>query len=97
MAYTIIFMPAVRRQVGPLPERVKERLRQRIGTLASNPLGPGTKALRAKPQGLRRLRVGDYRAIYHVDEASQTVTIVRVGHRSDVYDKLARMELGAQE
>jgi mRNA interferase RelE/StbE len=97
MAYTIIFNPAVRRQVRSLPGWVNERLRQRIEALAADPHGPGTKALSAEFRGMHRLRVGDYRVIYHVDEPAKTLTIMRIGHRSHVYDDLARMQLDAPE
>ena len=39
----------------------------------------------AGSRGLRRLRVGAYRVIYHVDDAQQVATIARVWHRRDVY------------
>ena len=32
-----------------------------------------------------RLRVGDYRVLYDIDDVKQTITIVHVGHRRDVY------------
>jgi mRNA interferase RelE/StbE len=97
MAYTIIFNPAVRRQVRPLPQQLKERLSRRIAALADAPHGASTRVLTAKFQGLRRLRVGDYRVIYHVDEVSQIITIMRVGHRSHVYDEVPRMESDSLE
>ena len=38
-----------------------------------------------------RLRVGDYRAIYEIDEASKRVIVVYVGHRKNVYDEFSRL------
>ncbi|MBU0606376.1 MAG: type II toxin-antitoxin system RelE/ParE family toxin [Armatimonadetes bacterium] len=48
-------------------------------------------------RGLRRLRVGDYRVVYLVREHDQTVKVVLLSHRRDVYDKLGRMDLDALE
>jgi len=92
MAYTLIYNPAIRRQVKSLPEWLNERLRERIRALATDPHGPNTKTLAAKFSGMHRLRVGDYRVIYHIDEAAKALTIVRIGHRNHVYEDLDRME-----
>jgi len=91
MPYRIVFMPAVRKQVEPLSERLKERLRRRISALAADPRGPGTKPLRAQLRGLYRLRVGDMRVVYQIEEDERIVRVVRIANRRDAYDQLERM------
>jgi len=61
-----------------------ERVTGTILALGTDPNPPGRK----KMQGRRnewRVRVGDYRVVYEVDDDARTVTITAVGHRRDVY------------
>jgi mRNA interferase RelE/StbE len=51
--------------------------------LAQNPRPPGAIKLAGGDE--LRLRVGDYRIIYVIDDAARTVTVVFAGHRRDVY------------
>ncbi|MDP9484766.1 MAG: type II toxin-antitoxin system RelE/ParE family toxin [Actinomycetota bacterium] len=59
-----------------------ERIRRAIDGLAADPL-PQSIELRGR-EG-RRLRVGDYRVLYEVDDDELVVTVLGVGHRRDVY------------
>jgi mRNA interferase RelE/StbE len=52
--------------------------------LAEDPLPPGVKKLR-NSGGMYRVRVGDYRIIYRIDQLVLTILIVKVGHRREVY------------
>jgi mRNA interferase RelE/StbE len=53
--------------------------------LAEDPRPPGARALQGRP-GLR-VRVGDYRIIYTVEDDVLLVVVVRLGHRRDVYER----------
>lgn len=53
--------------------------------LAQNPRPPGARALQGRP-GIR-VRVGDYRIIYTIEDDVLVVVVVRLGHRRDVYDR----------
>ena len=65
------------------------RLRRRIDSLAENPRPQGIKKL-AGEEDLYRLRVGDYRIIYQIQEKRLIVLVVGVGHRTEVYRGLRR-------
>jgi mRNA interferase RelE/StbE len=67
-----------------LPGPVQGRLLPAIADLANDPRPPGSRTLTGETD-LYRIRVGDYRVVYAVDDAAQTVTVVKVGHRSDIY------------
>ena len=54
-----------------------------IESLSSNPRPRGARKLVDQPGW--RIRVGDYRVLFEVDDASRVVTVYRAGHRSDVY------------
>lgn len=71
------------RELRKLPPRIERRIRDAIDDLADDPRPPGCKKLRGGAGW--RVRVGDYRVIYEVDDGAQTVTVLRAGHRRDIY------------
>jgi mRNA interferase RelE/StbE len=82
-AYRIVVTSAARRAINHLEVSIKTRILARIDTLASNPRPPG--AIKLEGQQSYRVRVGDYRIVYMVEDEIVTVTIIRVGHRREVY------------
>ena len=84
MSYRIIVeRPAERFSRRWVPPENAGRVRRAIVGLAEDPRPRNRLTLRDR-EG-RRPRAGDYRVVYEVDDASRTVTITAVGHRSDVY------------
>jgi mRNA interferase RelE/StbE len=81
--YRIVVTSAARRAINHLEVSIKTRILARIDTLASNPRPPG--AIKLEGQQSYRVRVGDYRIVYMVEDEIVTVTIIRVGHRREVY------------
>jgi len=90
VSYAIRFEPTAQREYLRLPKELRDRIAARVNALSDDPRPPGAEPLRGKLKGLRRLRVGDYRVSYEADDDRQIVTIVEVGHRRDVYRRLAR-------
>ena len=84
MTYQIQILPSAEREMAQLDLGVRRRLDRKILSLAANPRPPGAKAL-AGPQGGLRVRVGDWRIVYRVEDDRLLVLVVRVGHRGDVY------------
>lgn len=69
-----------------IPQNVKKIIKEAIEKkLTTNPLEVG-KPLRYDLKGYRRLRVGDYRVIYRVDQEKVVVIIIEIDHRKDVYE-----------
>ena len=58
----------------------------RIDRLADEPRPRDSVALKGKRRGYLRVRVGDYRVVYAVDDRARTVSIVNVGPRESIYD-----------
>ncbi len=85
MSYRILIDPRAARQLESLPKTVIERLDRVILSLASIPRPPGTKRLRGKLHEGWRVRVGDYRILYKIDDDAREVSIFDIGHRRDVY------------
>lgn len=70
-----------------LPKSVRSLIKRAIEErLAIDPVGLG-KPLRYSLKGHRRLRVGDYRIVYRIDQDERLVTIVVIKHRRDVYEE----------
>jgi len=82
--YRIEFRPAAVRALRKLDTQVRRRVQGAIALLAQDPRPPGARALQGRP-GLR-VRVGDYRIIYTVEDDVLLMVVVRLGHRRDVYD-----------
>lgn len=69
-----------------LPADVRKRLVQAMDDLSEAPRPPAAKRLTGHPG--YRVRKGDYRVLYTIDEAAQIIRIYRLGHRKDVYRRL---------
>ena len=82
--YRIEFTSAAARQVRKLDRPVRTRLLDAIETLASSPRPDGVKKL-ASTENAWRIRVGDYRIIYSIEDDVLVVTVVRVAHRREAY------------
>ncbi|MBI3182070.1 MAG: type II toxin-antitoxin system RelE/ParE family toxin [Myxococcales bacterium] len=85
MPYAIRLLKRAARELEALPARERARVAARIDSLADNPRPHGAEALQGELAGHLRIRAGDYRIIYAVEDAALVVTIVRVGHRREVY------------
>ena len=76
----------VSEDIPKLPKKMRALIKRAIEErLAVDPVGLG-KPLRYSLKGHRRLRVGDYRIVYRIDAERQTVVIVVIKHRKDVYE-----------
>ena len=64
---------------------MKDRVRQAVRSLLKDPRPPGCKLLAGPYQATWRIRVGDYRILYEVDDAADIVRVLRVRHRREAY------------
>jgi mRNA interferase RelE/StbE len=87
MAYRVEIAPAFARQFRQLPPAVQRRWRPRLDALAQEPRSQGVEKLRGA-EDLYRLRVGDYRVIYQIQDDVLVLVLLHVGHRRDVYRHL---------
>ncbi len=84
--YRIEYLEQVRKDLKPISKPDKAKIRGAIEQkLSSNPIEFG-KPLQYSLKGLRRLRGGDYRVIFQIDQSNKTVLIVKIGHRREIYD-----------
>lgn len=86
MAYQLRITRRANKELRDLPTEIQQRTRHAISDLARDPRPYGHKKLRGRTD--YAIRVGRYRVIYDVDDDARAVTILRVGHRRDVYQNL---------
>jgi len=85
--YRIEILPSAEREIADLPKKARAQIVRRINNLSSVPRPRGCKPLRAA-DGLYRIRSGDYRVVYRVEDTRLVVLVVRVGIRRDIYRRL---------
>ena len=68
-----------------LPPEAKRRIQAVVELLAENPRPPAVKKLTGRPEW--RVRTGDYRVLYRIEDDVLTVVVVHAGHRREVYDR----------
>ncbi len=84
--YRVEIRSRAEKDIEALPSTVSRRILETIANLGTEPRPNGARKL-AADDGYR-VRVGDYRIVYEIADAAQTVTITRVRHRRDVYRSL---------
>lgn len=83
MAYTIIILKQAQKEARTLPLRDRRRIAAGIDSLATDPFRG--KQLHGDHAGAWAIRVWPHRIIYTIQKEIVTVTVVKVGHRKDVY------------
>lgn len=81
----IAFRPAAHRDLRRLNGEMADRVEAAIDALADNPRPPGAQMLREWEFRAWRIRVGEWRVIYTIDDGAALVTVVRILHRSKAY------------
>ncbi len=83
MAYEVLIKASVEKEIRRLPSNVCERVNSAILALREESRPSGVRKLR-REEGWR-IRVGDYRVVYSIDDGLREVTVYRVRHRRDAY------------
>ena len=86
--YQLFIKRSAERDLRRLPRPLFQRINRHILALRDDPRPAGTRKLKGALEGTLggwRIRVGDYRIVYQIDDGSESVTVVRVRHRRDVY------------
>lgn len=84
MIYKIEFAKKAAKKFKALPRQEQQRLKIKIDNLEIDPRPPGVVKLSGE-ENLYRIRVGNYRVIYSIQDARLLILIVKIGHRKDVY------------
>ena len=82
--YRVEFTRSARKELESLSDSILARVFSTIESLPENPRPRGCKKLKGSDQ-LWRIRIGDYRIVYVIDDQARSVDIRAIRHRSDVY------------
>lgn len=82
--YEVVIERRAERDFRRLPPEIFDRIARAAQTLAENPRPEGCRKLEGSDNDWR-IRVGDYRVLYEIDDSERIVRIMRVRHRRDVY------------
>ena len=83
-SYTVEVKPPARKELEALPDNVLSRVVRRLEALGDNPRPAGCKKLKGYKDHWR-VRVGDWRVVYIIDDAAKVVSVTRIAHRREVY------------
>ena len=84
--YAVEFKASGRKELERLPAKLVQRIFPKLEALATEPRPSGCKKLKGS-DNTWRIRVGDYRIVYTIDDSKLAVTVTRIRHRSEVYDE----------
>ena len=83
MNYEVLILRRAQKELAELPKIDFERLRDALMALAMDPRPTRCKKLVGRDGW--RIRTGNYRAIYEIDDAKRVITILQIGNRRDIY------------
>ncbi len=84
-SYSLFFKASAEKELRSISKPHLEKIVQKISALSHHPRPHGIQILRGEER-YYRLRQGDYRIIYEIDDTSKKITIIKIGHRREVYD-----------
>jgi len=83
IAYTVRLKPRAERELDRLPLAVARRIWHKLLALEKEPRPRG--AIKLEGTDGHRIRIGDYRVVYLVDDRERVVDVIRIAHRREVY------------
>ncbi len=84
MSYSVAITRRAKKELEAISSPSFEVIEEKLNALADSPRPAGCKKLKGTEKTWR-IRAGDYRVVYEIDDAARAVTIIKIGHRSDVY------------
>lgn len=82
-SYSVLLKRSAVKELEALPLKDRRRVATRIGALAEEPRPQGVEKISGQEK--YRIRQGNYRVLYTIDDPALLVTVVKIGHRGDVY------------
>jgi len=82
VSYTVLGLSAIERELARLRKKDYEKIEAAILRLGEDPR-PNCQKLKGRDAW--RIRIGEYRVIYEINDQARTVTILDVGHRKEIY------------
>lgn len=86
MPYNVYISRGAEKDLAKIPTNSTRKIATAIDGLEDNPRPHGSKKLKGSIENLWRIRVGDYRVIYLVEDTIKVVDVRKIGHRKDIYE-----------
>jgi mRNA interferase RelE/StbE len=83
--YIITFKESALKELSALQKPVIKKIARAIDKLGENPRPSGVKKLSGSNENLYRIRAGDYRVVYVIEDVVKIVNVRKIGHRKDIY------------
>ena len=83
-SYNIFFKRSAEKELRSIPKPFLSKILEKVKSLAQHPRPHGAQMLKGEKRYFR-MRQGDYRIIYEVNDDAKTITIIKIGHRKEVY------------
>jgi len=80
--FAVRIVASAGKELAGMPRMLRERIIEKFDEIRKDPRGMDSKRL---DDATYRVRVGDYRIVYHVNDAEHTVLVTRIRHRREVY------------
>ena len=84
--YKVIIKREALKELKHFPDRSVKAITKSIERLSGDPRPAGCKKLKGSSENLWRIRVGDYRIVYLIDDVIRIINIRSIGNRKDVYE-----------
>ena len=84
--YSIQVKPSARKEMEALPDHVLARVLERVESLRHTPRPAGCKKLKGYKDSWR-IRIGDWRVVYIIDDNAKLISVTRIAHRREVYER----------
>jgi mRNA interferase RelE/StbE len=85
--YQVSIDRSAKKKLRQIPEQMRRRLFEKVFSLQDNPRHPGVKALKGSLKGAWRVRVGDHRILFRINDALAEVDVFDIDLRAGVYDQ----------
>ncbi len=86
MSYRVVIAKKALKELSDLPKNSVKKIAKSIEALSENPRPAGCKKLKGEEEILWRIRSGDYRVIYSIEDSIRIVEVRRIGHRKNIYN-----------
>ena len=88
MSYRIVISKRALKELELIPSKINSQVISTINNLSLEPRPPGCRKLKGQQEYFWRVRIGNYRVIYVIEDVIKIIQIRRIAHRKDIYHDL---------
>jgi mRNA interferase RelE/StbE len=84
VSYAVSIRRSAQKELESIPSPFFEKIEESMLALGNSPRPTGCKMLKGAEKSWR-IRIGNYRLVYEIDDTARAITVIKIAHRSDVY------------